>query len=258
MDCDYFAALRHGHAYNNDAEEKHKAGNPRAYDKAIEVPSSCHDLTDEGKRQAVLTGEWLREHGFEFEEHVVSGFLRTMRTASLLAIPDAQWIIDERLCEKDSGILNTLTPSKVRLHIEARGHIRHKHDPYRFRPEHGESFMDVDGRIRPSFEEIRRRRLTVCHGHVIRVLDRVIMGGMNAWEFGLFNAVSGDVPNGALIEYKRVGDLWMRRQSIPHLGDPPQDNWTPIIPVRYSNEDLTGLIERVLSRVEELKGEAAA
>ncbi len=258
MHCDYFAALRHGHAYNNEAEENFKAGDPRAYDSAIEVPSSCHDLTEEGKRQAILSGLWLREHGFQFDEYVVSGFLRTMRTAALLGIEGARWKVDERLCEKDSGVLNTLTPSKVRLHIEARGHIRHKHDPYRFRPEHGESFLDVDGRIRPSFEEIRRRRLTVCHGHVIRVLDRVIMGGMNAWEFGLFNVVSGDVPNGALIEYRREGDVWMRRQSIPHLGIPPSDEWHPIIPVRYSNEDLTNLIERVLARVDELKREAAA
>lgn len=258
MKCDYFAVLRHGHAENNEAEENFKAGDPRAYDGAVEVPSSCHDLTDEGKRQAILTGLWLREHGFEFDEYVVSGFIRTMRFATLLSIPQAEWRIDERLCEKDSGVLNTLTPSKVRLHIEARGHARHEQDPYHFRPEHGESFLDLDVRIRPAFEDLRKRSLVVCHGHVIRVLDRVIMEGMSGWEFSLFHPVRGDIPNGTLIEYRRDGEGWLRRQSIPHLGSAPADDWKPIITIRRSNAELTDIIERVLTHVRSLNKEAAA
>ena len=245
MICTYFAVLRHGFAENNAAEAKHRAGDPRAYDPAIKIPSSGHDLMDEGKEQAVKTGAWLKRHGITFSHHVVSGFVRAMRTASLLNIPNARWRIEERLCEKDSGILNTLTPSKVQAHIKGRGHTRHNQDPYRFRPEHGESFLDLDVRMRSVFEWLDDDSLVVCHGHVIRVLDRVIMEGMSAWEYALFNPVSGDIPNGALIEYRFKHGQWLRRQSVPHLGEPPLNDWKPIIRRTYSNESLIDLIDRV-------------
>ena len=150
--CEYFAVLRHGHADNNDADERYKQGDRRPYDDAIKKPSSYHDLTEEGKLQAVKTGEWFERHGLHFSHHIVSGYIRALRTASLLNISDARWRIEERLCEKDRGILNTLTPSKVEAHITGAGHKRHEHDPYRFRPEHGESFLDLDVRIRSVFE----------------------------------------------------------------------------------------------------------
>jgi broad specificity phosphatase PhoE len=249
MQCQSFAVLRHGHAENNEAEENHKAGNPRAYDEAIKWPSSCHDLTDEGKQQAIKTGVWLKAYGFSFSHFIVSGFLRAMRTASLLDIPGAHWEIEERLCEKDSGVLNTLTPSKVVQHIASRGNLRHEHDPYRFRPEHGESFLDLDVRIRSVFDSIPDKTLVVCHGHVIRVLDRIIMEGMSAWEFSLFNPVRGDIPNGAFIEYRCEDGVWMRRQNVPHAETPFVHDWTPIVFRRHTTLELGELVDRVLERV---------
>jgi hypothetical protein len=83
---------------------------------------------------------------------------------------------------------------------------------------------------------------------VIRVLDRVIMQGMSAWEFSLFNPVRDNITNGAFIEYKRFGSEWQRRQSVPHLGEEPGP-WIPIIPIRKSRAELSELIERVLERV---------
>jgi broad specificity phosphatase PhoE len=249
MKCTHFAVLRHGHAENNDAEDRHKRGEKGAYAEAVKVPSSYHDLTDDGKSQAIKTGVWLNANGFRFSHHVVSGFIRAMRTAALLNIPNARWEIEERLCEKDSGILNTLTPSKVVALITARGHTRHEQDQYRFRPEHGESFLDLDVRIRSVFESIANNTLVVCHGHVIRVLDRVIMEGMSAWEFGIFNPVRGDIPNGTLIEYRLEDDVWMRRQNVPHHDLPLVTEWTPIIPRRHSNAELDQLVERVLEYV---------
>jgi broad specificity phosphatase PhoE len=107
--CEYFAVLRHGHADNNNAEERYKQGDRRPYDEVIKRPSSYHDLTEEGKLQAVKTSEWFERHGLHFSHHIVSGYIRALRTASLLDLGDARWRIEERLCEKDRGILNTLT-----------------------------------------------------------------------------------------------------------------------------------------------------
>ncbi len=254
MQTDYFAVLRHGHAENNDAEDKHRKGDVRAYDEVVTRPSSLHDLTSHGKTQARKTGKWIKQHDLRFSRHVVSGYVRALRTASLLEILDAQWEIEERLCEKDSGIYNTLTPSGVQRHLASRQSRRQRSDVYRDRPEGGESFLDLEVRVRSVFEALTGRPLVVCHGHVIRVLDRIIMRKMNAWEFGSFKDIRGDIPNGALIEYQRVEssptghtvEVWQRRMSIPHqesgLGE-----WEDIVPVRHSSADLSRLITLALS-----------
>src|SRR5258708_3638535 len=162
---DYFAVLRHGYAENNEAEAKMRAGDRRSYDLVIRRPSSLHDLTAMGCDQALRTGEWLKRHGLMFTRHVVSGYVRALRTARLLDISSATWEIEERLCERDSGILNSLTPSGVRDYFKSRGNERHTLDTYRFRPEDGESFLDLDVRIRSIFESQVGNSLFVCHGH---------------------------------------------------------------------------------------------
>lgn len=254
MQSRYMAVLRHGHAENNDAEDRHRNGDARAYDEVVTFPSSLHDLTSHGKSQAQKTGKWIEKHGLRFSRHIVSGYVRALRTASLLDIPNAQWEIEERLCEKDSGIYNTLTPSGVQRYLAGRQSKRQRDDIYRDRPEGGESFLDLEVRVRSVFEFLTDRPLVVCHGHVIRVFDRIVMRRMNAWEFGSFKDTRGDIPNGALIEYRRIdssvpdhgGELWQCRMSIPHRDDSPGE-WTDIVPVRHSNADLSQLITSALA-----------
>src|SRR5580704_5862741 len=232
IECDYFANLRHGDAFNNVAERQHKNGDKRAYDEAIKVPSSMHDLTEEGIREAIKTGEWLRKQKLTFRRHIVSEHLRALRTAFLLNISGATWELDARLGEKDTGILNELTPEDIQSYFSQRGNNRHELDRYRFRADRGESFLDLWGRVAPVFASLTAGTLVVGHGHVMRVIDHV-MRGRSVWEFDH----TVEIPNCALIEYYRRGNnIWMRRISIPCHGT--LGEWEEMPRAKYSNEDL--------------------
>lgn len=244
MLCDYFAVLRHGKAANNDAESRHKKGESNAYCDVVKRPSALHDLTTQGIREGKMAGDWLRRHGLVFDQHVVSSYLRALHTAALLDIENAAWEIEDRICEKDGGTLNAMTPEQVAAHLNDSKQRRHTRDVYRYRPERGESFLDLDARVRSFTESIRKRALIVCHGHVIRIIDRVIMAGQCSWEFGAFQDVRGDLPNCVFIEYRRIGNDWERRMSLP-CRDPGIGSWLTIVRPKHKTADLLTMIEKI-------------
>ncbi|MDB5238277.1 MAG: phosphoglycerate mutase protein [Candidatus Kaiserbacteria bacterium] len=244
MNCEYFALLRHMEADNNAAERNHARGQADAYDAVISKPSSLHDLTPAGVEQAIATGEWLKEHGLSFTRHITSAYLRAMRTSRLLDILGARWEVEDRICEKDSGILNSMKPDEAAALLDESKQQRHSRDNYRYRVERGESFLDLDTRARPFFESLTDRSLVVCHGHVIRVVDRIIMGGKCSWDFGSYKDTRGDLSNGVLIEYKRSTSGWDRRLTVP-CKDPHFGSWEEIDRPLYSNTALGALIEKV-------------
>jgi broad specificity phosphatase PhoE len=245
MDCDYFALLRHMEAANNAAEKAYTCGVSDAYEKVVTTPSSLHDLTRSGVEQAVATGDWLKKKNLTFTRHITSSFLRAMRTAMLLDIFDASWEIEDRICEKDGGLLNTMKPEEVEVHLDDSVQKRHLRDSYRYRPERGESFLDLDTRSRPFFDSLSGRPLVVCHGHLIRCVDRIKMRGQCSWDFGSYKNTRNDLPNGVLIEYRRNRKGWWdRRVSVPCQGS-EFGTWEAIELPMYSNEALGRLIEKV-------------
>jgi broad specificity phosphatase PhoE len=232
-------------ADNNAAERNHAAGDPEAYDRVTSKPSSLHDLTLPGIEQAKATGAWLKEHDLTFTQHITSSYLRAMHTAKLLDIRAAQWQVEDRICEKDGGILNTMKPAEVATFLNDSKQQRHALDNYRHRVERGESFLDLEMRLRPFIEELTGRPLVVCHGHVIRVIDRIIMGGKCSWDFGAYKDTRGDLSNGVLIEYHKLAKHgWHRRLSVP-CKDSAFGAWEPINRPLYTNDGLGKLIEKV-------------
>jgi broad specificity phosphatase PhoE len=245
MNCDYYALLRHMEAENNAAEKKHAGGDADAYNNVTRYPSSLHELTPPGIEQATVTGEWLKEHNFSFTSHTTSAYLRAIQTGRLLNIRGAHWEVEDSITEKDSGRLNTMNPDEAAAHLAESAQMRHVRDIYRYRPERGESFQDLNTRVWPFFQQLTGRPLIVCHGHVIRVVDRIRMCRQNSWDFGSFKDARGDLPNGVLIEYRKNDKGWWdRRLSVPCKGSVPGE-WQPIEPKRYTNGQLDGLIEKV-------------
>lgn len=245
MNCDYFALLRHMEADNNAAERNHAGGQPDAYDLVTKKPSSLHDLTERGVEQAKITGDWLKENNLTFTRYITSDYLRAIHTAQLLDVFGARWEVETRICEKDGGILNAMKPDEAAAFLDESKQQRHIRDNYRYRVERGESFQDLHTRIWPFFHTLTDHPLVLCHGHVIRVVDRVGMRGQCAWDFGSFKDTRGDLPNGVLIEYRRnKKGWWDRRLSVP-CRDGKMGAWEPIERPRYSNADLGRLIEKV-------------
>ena len=197
----------------------------------------------------------MKEHSFAFKHHFVSAYIRGMQTAWLLDIPGAKWVIDDRFCEKDGGIFHELHPDEAEEYRKRFKNRAHELDPYRSRPERGQSFFDLETSVRPAIEPLPTSSLVVCHGHLIRVIDHMIMKGENSWHMKSLWDSEWQIPNCGLIEYTKKSpktghiseNLFWRRMS-----DPCQDRlgeWEQITRPRYDNDALKILIDEVLGRL---------
>ena len=108
--------VRHGQSAGNVARDAaDAAGLPRIdiADRDVDVP-----LSELGERQSIALGRWFASHPKELRPDIVmtSPYLRAQLTGELirkeggLAISqDKAFIVDERLREKEFGILDRLT-----------------------------------------------------------------------------------------------------------------------------------------------------
>ncbi len=167
---------RHGEsAANIAASEAERTGALR-----VEVPARDPDvaLSDRGRRQAEDLGRRLAAEA-EPDAVWVSPYLRARTTASI-ALAAAGWSaeprIDERLRDRELGILDTFTGRGVReLHPDeaARRAFLGK---YYYRPPGGESWVDVALRVRsvlPDLTASGDRILVVAHDAVIHLFRAV-------------------------------------------------------------------------------------
>jgi broad specificity phosphatase PhoE len=146
----------------------------------VDVP-----LTDKGKEQAREAGRFLVSTGAPFDAVYVSPYHRTRETAGLTIEPmdpRPPLIIEERVREKEFGILEGLTRTGVRT-LQAQEHERRlKVGKYYYRPPGGESYPDVNLRVHSFLGTLVREHagqciLVVTHSVVVlsfrRLLERL-------------------------------------------------------------------------------------
>ncbi|GAB5037901.1 Hypothetical protein NocV09_12100080 [Nannochloropsis oceanica] len=98
--------VRHGQSEGNVAYRRSLAGDHSLYSgEFLRRHSSKWRLTDLGRQQAEIAGEWLRNEipGKSFDRFYVSEYIRCMETAARLNIPDARWFAEVFLRERDWG-----------------------------------------------------------------------------------------------------------------------------------------------------------
>lgn len=98
--------VRHGESVRNHASDLAHHGDTSLleYQLRFERNESSWDLTQRGIDQAKIAGTWIRENiGSQFDHQYVSPFKRTRQTAASLDLASTDWIIDERLRERDWG-----------------------------------------------------------------------------------------------------------------------------------------------------------
>lgn len=109
-------------------------------------------LTDEGKRQAKLTGEYLYKTFGEFDVYFSSPQKRALDTFYKIieAYPPKikekikqSLIIDSRLREKDYGAISYLTDEEIKKFFPYEYDRRRKEGELLYRPLGGESWLDV-------------------------------------------------------------------------------------------------------------------
>ena len=164
--------LRHGQSEGNvarDAAEVAQAHELDIADRDMDVP-----LSDLGRRQAVAFGRWLADQPEDERPDVVlsSPYRRAADTARLVVetagVADGHVRIDDRLREREFGILDLLTHRGVEARHPEDARRRERLGKFYYRAPGGESWVDVALRLRSLRDSIvrehaDRRVLIVAH-----------------------------------------------------------------------------------------------
>ncbi len=202
--------VRHGQSAGNVARDAAEAAGLPVIDIAdrdIDTP-----LSDLGRMQARALGHWFRELPVAQRPEVVlcSPYVRARQTAELLfdqaGLPRdrVRLRIDERLREKEFGILDRLTVLGIHQKYPELGEQRKHVGKFYFRPPGGESWCDVILRLRSLLEMVTReycaqRVLVVGHQVIVNCL-RYLIECMDEAQILAIDRL-GDVPNCGVTSY---------------------------------------------------------
>lgn len=224
--------VRHGESAGNVARDAaHARGDDRIALSARDVDIA---LSPRGEEQAQALGAWFARRSADDRPDVVlaSPYVRACTTAALFrdagGCADAVLIcIDERLREKEFGILDGLTVSGVASVYPDQAEFRRLLGKFYHRPPGGESWCDVIFRLRSVMDTIAlhyagRRVMIVAHQVVVLCL-RYVIENLTEAEILAIDA-AGDVANCSVTEYRfdpAAGDsgglVLTRYNSVPHL-----------------------------------------
>ena len=200
--------VRHGESQGNVAREA-------AESDAAEVIAIGRDpdveLSDLGKQQASAVGRWLRSLPVSGRPVAVwsSPYLRAAQTAEI-ALAEAGLAErvhrDERLRDRELGVLDRLTSTGVRTRWPAEAERRRSLGKFYYRPPGGESWVDVALRLRSLLADVERAdvhgsALIVSHDAVI-MLIRYLFEELDESEL-LDIAASQPIGNGSVTRFVR-------------------------------------------------------
>ncbi|MFG3684702.1 histidine phosphatase family protein [Micromonospora sp. NPDC047740] len=175
--------VRHGESTANVAASRAEAAGAEltglTQHRDADVP-----LSPTGQEQARATGRWLAKlpGTHRPDVAVVSPYLRAVQTAELAlagtGIPVSR---DERLRDREQGILDGLTEHGVRQRYPAEAERRARLGTFYYRPPGGESWPDVALRLRALLGDLRRdhegrRVLLFGHDALVFVLRYLLEG----------------------------------------------------------------------------------
>jgi broad specificity phosphatase PhoE len=199
--------IRHGESAGNVARDQAEAEELERIDIAtrdVDVP-----LSEAGEEQAAALGRWIAEQPEDERPTVlwVSPYLRAQQTAEIalktagLSLPS---VVDERLREREFGVLDGLTRRGIIAQFPEESERRTRLGKFYHRPPGGESWSDVLLRLRAALDDIRRdcggeRVLLVAH-QVVVLLVRYVVERMTEEEILGIDAL-GDVANCSVTAY---------------------------------------------------------
>jgi broad specificity phosphatase PhoE len=200
--------VRHGQSAGNVARDEAEAAQTHLID--IATRDADTPLSPLGHQQARALARWFAELPQAQRPTVLmtSPFVRSRQTlaavADALGVEDGDILVDERLREKEFGVLDRYTVAGIRATFpelaEQRAHV----GKFYFRPPGGESWCDVILRLRSVVEVLRRdhvgeRVLIVAHQVIVNCF-RYLLECMDEAEI-LDIDRRADVPNCSITEY---------------------------------------------------------
>lgn len=227
--------VRHGQSAGNVARDlAHDAAEDRII---LDARDADIPLSDLGRQQAASLGRWFAEQeaGARPEILLASPYLRACQTGTVFrdhggAPEDAAICFDERLREKEFGILDGLTTMGIRNIHPDQAEFRTLLGKFYHRPPGGESWCDVILRLRSVMDMISLhhagRRVMIFTHQVVVLCLRYIIEGMTEAEILAIDR-EGDVANCAITDYRydpergHGGGLVLHRYNVtaPMEGD---------------------------------------
>ncbi len=178
--------VRHGESAGNVARDRAEAAGLPVIDIAdrdMDVPLSML-----GHRQAQALGRWLGDLPRDEQPRVVytSPYVRARETASralesagLVVGDDVNLVVDERLREREFGILDRLTRKGITAKYPEQAEFRAHLGKFYHRPPGGESWADVILRLRSFVDTISREccgeRILVVSHQVVVLMFRYVL-----------------------------------------------------------------------------------
>jgi probable phosphoglycerate mutase len=202
--------LRHGQSEGNVAREQAHVAEAEVLDLAdrdMDVP-----LSTLGRDQAAAFGRWLAERDDAPDVVVCSPYVRARQTAEVVLAAsglDVPLECDERLRERELGILDLLTSRGVQARFPFEAERRQRLGKFYHRPPGGESWVDVALRVRSMRDSLARehldhRVLVVTH-EVVIVIWRYLLDRLDEQQ-ALALSRDHPLPNCSLTTYEREGD----------------------------------------------------
>ncbi len=208
---DRFWIVRHGESAGNVARDVAYASGLHVIDIAhrdVDVP-----LSTLGEQQALALGAWFAAMPKTERPSVIltSPFLRARETAAIMAragaySPNATTIVDERLREKEFGVLDRLTKAGIEQRHPEQAALRARIGKFYFRPPGGESWCDVILRLRSVLDTVSlhhsepgSRLLVVAHQVIVLCL-RYLLEELNEQEILAIDR-AGEVANCGVTSY---------------------------------------------------------
>jgi broad specificity phosphatase PhoE len=230
--------VRHGQSAGNVARDAAEAAAGLLIDIAerdVDVP-----LSSLGERQSEALGLWFGSLPEDGRPTVVlhSPYIRAAETARLIiaGMPgtDLTIQVDERLREKEFGLLDRLTTHGISQKYPELYAQRQHVGKFYFRPPGGESWCDVILRLRSVLDtitrEYARERVLIVGHQVIVNCFRYLLERMDEARI-LAADRAGDVPNCSVTSYAFDATLGKRGKLAPRLLNfvaPLEDTATPV------------------------------
>lgn len=224
--------VRHGESAGNVARDQAQAAGAHRITLAVRDVDIA--LSPQGEEQATALGDWFARRAAEDRPEVLlaSPYHRAQQTAELFrdaggAPTDEPICVDERLREKEFGILDGLTTSGVAATFPDQAEFRRLLGKFYHRPPGGESWCDVVFRLRSVMDTIAlhyagERVMIVAHQVVVLCL-RYVIETLSEEEILAIDR-AGDVANCSVTEYRcdptkaRDGGLVLvRYNAVRHL-----------------------------------------
>jgi broad specificity phosphatase PhoE len=214
--------VRHGESAGNVARDAAEAGGHERLElehRDVDVP-----LSELGQQQARALGRWIGAHPEDERPTVLwtSPYVRAQQTAQIAldqAGLDLPRVVDERLREREFGVLDGLTRRGITAQFPEESERRHAIGKFYHRPPGGESWTDVLQRLRAVLDDIRtdaegERVLLVVH-QVVVLLTRYVLEGMDEKQVLALDA-EAEVLNCAVTSYsydRKAGRMVLERYN---------------------------------------------